>query len=66
MIALSTLALAGPGVTMRPPSIAAHTLWTRIFPVVRSSEISTAPAPSELERSVIEMPSARPSGRFAF
>ena len=66
MIALSTLALAGPGVTMRPPSIAAHTLCTRILPVARSSEISTTPAPSEPERSVIEMPSARPSGRFAF
>ncbi len=66
MMALSTLALAGPGVTMMPPSIATHTLCTWILPLFWSTEISTTPAPSEAERSVIEMPSARPSGRFAF
>jgi hypothetical protein len=65
MIALSTLALAAAGCTITPPSIATQTLCTRILPVARSSEISTAPAPSEPERSVIEMPMARPSGRFA-
>ena len=63
-MALSTLALAGAGrARSRPPSTAIQTLCTRILPLVRSSEISTTPAPSEPERSVIERPSARPSGR---
>src|SRR4051794_34215426 len=47
MIALSTLALAAAGCTITPPSIAVQTLCTRILPVARSSEISTAPAPGD-------------------
>ena len=66
MMPLSTFAFAASGWTTRPPSIATHALCTRILPVARSSEISATPAPSEPERSLIEMPSARPSGRGAF